>query len=192
MGPVRRVVLFRVWIPFVLCALVATACGGDGGSDGSAGSSTKPALNATTAALLPTDAYALPDFDYGTYQKLLGQLKGTPVLVNIWASWCGPCRAEAPHLAAAAKAYGGRVQFLGIDILDSRPSARGFMREFGWTYPSVYDVAGAIRDRMGFIGQPVTLFYDAAGDTAFTWQGPISAEVLTQQLGALTSSGSAA
>ena len=85
------------------------------------------------------------------------------MLVNIWASWCGPCRDEAPLLASAHETYGDRVRFVGVDILDERDSARAFMREFGWTYPSVYDPTGAIRDGLGLIGQPVMLFYDASG-----------------------------
>jgi hypothetical protein len=56
--------------------------------------------------------------------------------------------------------YGDRVRFIGVDILDQRASARDFMSEFGWTYPSVYDPSGAIRDGLGLLGQPVTLFYD--------------------------------
>jgi thiol-disulfide isomerase/thioredoxin len=166
--------------------LLADACAG--GASGGPGSSTgpeQPAMNAARAALLPSNAYALPDFDYTTYQQLLGQLGGTPVLVNIWASWCGPCKTEAPDLARAARAYGSRVQFLGIDVQDARSSAVGFMHTYGWTYPSVSDRDGAIRDRLGLIGQPVTLFYDARGTLVSTWQGPITPEELTARLDAL-------
>lgn len=103
-------------------------------------------------------------------------------MVNIWASWCGPCRSEAPILAAAARTYAGRVQFLGVDILDSRASARAFIREFGWTYPSVFDPTGSIRDQLGLIGQPATLFYDASGNLASTWVGPLTPAVLAGRL----------
>ncbi len=94
-------------------------------------------------------------------------------MVNVWGSWCGPCREEAPHLAAAHDRFGARVQFLGVDILDARESARDFMREHGWDYPSLYDPPGAIRDGLGLLGQPVTLFYDAAGELVDRWIGPI-------------------
>ena len=94
---------------------------------------------------------------------MIARQRGTPVLVNIWASWCGPCRQEAPFLAAANRTYGDRVRFVGVDILDERGSARDFIRASGWTYPSVYDPSGAIRDALGVIGQPATLFYDADG-----------------------------
>ena len=125
-----------------------------------------PAQNAVTAPLLPTHVAELPTFDVQTYQELLTQMRGTPVVVNVWAAWCGPCQAEAPLLHAASRTYGDRVQFLGVDILDSRDGARGFIDDHGLTYPSVFDPSGAIRDSLGMIGQPVTVFYDADGDVA--------------------------
>ena len=70
-----------------------------------------------------------------SYQQLLTQLHGTPVVVNIWASWCGPCKAEAPLLRDARRRYGDRVQFLGVDILDSRDGARGFIADYGLDLP---------------------------------------------------------
>jgi thiol-disulfide isomerase/thioredoxin len=169
-------------LAFVVLSMVAAGCT-SGASDVGGGDRTPvPALNATQAALLPTDASALPPFDLATFQELLGQLKGTPVVVNIWASWCGPCREEAPDLASASRTYGSRVQFLGVDILDSRSSARFFMAEFGWTYPSVFDPSAAVRNGLGFVGQPDTVFYDAEGGIAMTWQGPLTPDALQKGL----------
>lgn len=136
----------------------------------------------SAAAGVPEDPYELPAFDLADYRHTLAEIRGTPVLVNIWASWCGPCREEAPLLAAAHDEYGDRVQFIGVDILDERTSARAFMREFGWTYPSVFDASGAIRDGLGLLGQPVTLFYDADGNLVDRWLGPLSREALTSGL----------
>ena len=165
----------------LLVALLAAACTSSAGN-GTSGEarSAVPATNATTAPLLPTDAEALPAFDYTKFQELLGQLRGTPVVVNIWGSWCGPCRDEAPLFARAARTYGDRVQFIGVDILDVRSSARDFMREFDWTYPSVFDPSpgGDIRNRLGYIGQPDTIFYDAAGRKVFDWEGAIPSDRL--------------
>lgn len=144
-----------------------------------------PAGNATEAPLLPTDAAALPELDLAAYEELLGQLAGTPVLVNVWGSWCDPCRDEAASLAAAHDRYGDEVQFLGIDILDARDGARDFMREFGWTYPSVYDPPGAIRDGLGLLGQPVTLFYDEGGELVGRWVGPMPDDELEARLAAI-------
>jgi cytochrome c biogenesis protein CcmG, thiol:disulfide interchange protein DsbE len=69
-----------------------------------------------------------------------------------------------------------------VDILDERDAARAFMREYGWTYPSVYDPTGAIRDAHGLLGQPVTLFHDASGALVDTWTGPLSREALRSGL----------
>ncbi len=179
----------RLLVAVVTVALLGAACSGGRGGSGSgggtatqAGSSGGSALNATTAPLLPTEVDALPAFDPATYRELLAQLRGTPVVVNVWASWCGPCRAEAPHLREAALRFGDRVQFLGVDILDARPSARAFIAEFGWPYPSVFDATGAIRDGLGLIGQPVTLIYDAGGELVFTWLGPIDRDTLVSEV----------
>ena len=107
---------------------MAAACGGSGSDPGGAADVGPPARNATTAALLPTHVAALPTFDVQTYHELLTQLRGTPVVVNVWAAWCGPCKAEAPLLHTASQTYGDRVQFLGVDILDSLDGARGSSR----------------------------------------------------------------
>ena len=143
-----------------------------------------PATNAASAPLLPTDSRELPAFTYEQYQSLLGQLKGTPVVVNIWGSWCGPCRDEAAHLTDAAETYGDRIQFLGVDILDAPDSARKFMDEYGWTYPSIFDpsAGGDIRNQLGYLGQPVTIFYDADGNEVGHYEGAIPAEELDRQL----------
>jgi len=152
------------------CALlVMSACGPSGGAVSASGR-------------LPANPYALPEFDKASYDKMLARERGTPVLVNIWASWCSPCRHEAPFLATASETYGDRVQFVGVDILDARDSARAFMHESGWTYPSVYDPNGAIRDGLGIIGQPATLFYDADGTLVKQWLGPLTEEALTSNL----------
>lgn len=131
---------------------------------------------------LPTGPYELPEFTPADFQAALGDLRGVPVLVNIWGSWCGPCRDEAPLLASAHERYGDRVRFLGVDILDQRASARAFIREYGWTYPSVFDPGAAIRDGLGILGQPATLFFDAEGALVSRWLGPIPRDVLIEGL----------
>jgi thiol-disulfide isomerase/thioredoxin len=177
--PRRAPVAPRIAIASLASLLLAVGCTG---GDEDAPAPRIPAGNATVAALLPTDAAELPEFDLSRYESLIAQLEGTPVLVNFWGSWCAPCRDEAPHLAAAHAEFGDRVQFLGVDILDARGSARTFMREAGWTYPSVFDPPGAIRDGLGLLGQPVTLFYRADGELVDRWVGPIPAKELALRL----------
>lgn len=141
--------------------------------------------DATSATLLPNDIYALPAFDFAKFEQLGTQLHGTPVIVNIWASWCGPCRTEAPMLADAAKKYAGRVQFVGIDIQDSRSDAVAFMKRYEWSYPSLFDASGDIRDHLGFVGQPDTIFYDENGKVSSTWTGPLSESELASRIASI-------
>jgi cytochrome c biogenesis protein CcmG, thiol:disulfide interchange protein DsbE len=151
----------------------------------SAPTGTIPAGNATEAALLPTTADALPDMDPEGFQELQGQLEGTPYLVNFWGSWCPPCRDEMPRLVGAHAEWGDRVQFVGVDILDTRSGARAFMEEFGMTFPSVFDTTDAIKTSLGHFGQPVTAFYRADGTLDFAWTGPIQPDVLDEHLRAI-------
>jgi cytochrome c biogenesis protein CcmG, thiol:disulfide interchange protein DsbE len=180
--------------PFPSLVAVATvvlaACGAPSSPAGSpAGSGTIPAVNAVSAPLLPERADALPSFTLARYDDLLAQLRGTPVVVNIWGSWCPPCKTEAPMLAAASARYGTRVQFLGIDIEDSVTSARRFIRTYGWTFPSIRDprFPSELRSGLGFAAQPDTLFYDAAGHLVDTWQGQLPADQLRAGIGKILS-----
>lgn len=128
--------------------------------------------------LLPSDRLALPQYDLATFRTLLTELRGTPVVVNVWGSWCPPCMAEAPDLAVVSKEFEGKVQFLGIDILDEREAARDFILQYDWQYPHVFDPRGEIRDGLGYVGQPVTVIYDKEGDLVFEWNGVIDADRL--------------
>ena len=73
----------------------------------------------------------------------------------------------------------------GIDVLDARPDAAAFIRGAGWDYPSIFDPTGEIRDRLGVLGQPVTLYYDGDGHLVDTNTGPVTADVLQRQLSQL-------
>jgi thiol-disulfide isomerase/thioredoxin len=165
-------------------AMLGTACaagsGSGGGATGSPAGVPIAAVNATSASLLPTRADALPDFTLARFGELLRQLRGTPVVVNMWGSWCPPCNDEAPLLRDAHARFGERIQFLGIDIEDSVGDARAFMRRYGWTFPSIRDpeFPSSFRPGLGFAAQPNTLFYDASGRLAGRWQGPLTADRL--------------
>ena len=165
----------RRWLLGALAAsLLVAACGGD-----------EPSVPATGGVSLPSSPTELPDYDLDAYDALLQELRGTPVVVNVWASWCGPCRDEAPALASAAAEYGDRVRFVGIDVLDAKPDARAFIEEYGWPYPSIFDQTGAIRDALGLVGQPGTVFYDDEGNVVQTHTGAIAPDELAEQLDAL-------
>jgi len=149
------------------------------------GRAAAPALverDAGTASLIPKDRLELPEFDFEMFQALLLELRGTPVVVNIWGSWCPPCQVEAPDLALVSREFEGRAQFLGVDILDDRQAARDFILAFDWPYPSVFDPDGEIRDRLGYVGQPITVIYDRRGETAFQWAGTVTADLLRSEI----------
>jgi len=171
-----------------LVVVALAACGGGGSTEASptTGAGASPALVLSPVPSLPTSVDELPEMDVAGYEALLGELRGTPVVVNFWASWCGPCQAEAPRFTAAAAEYGDRVQFLGVDILDDRTSAAGFIDEHGLPYPNVFDPGGAIRTDLGSIGQPVSAFYDADGNLVAKVDGEISEKDLAANLEAIT------
>lgn len=163
----RRVLL---WVTAL--ALFLSSCAGQR-ADGSSGES---------PTLLPADRLALPTFDLATYRALLEELRGTPVVVNVWGSWCPPCTVEAPDLATVSSQFDGQVQFVGVDILDARAPAREFILRYDWQYPSVFDPSGAIRDGLGYVGQPITLIYDRSGRLTFEWNGVVSKELLRKEI----------
>jgi thiol-disulfide isomerase/thioredoxin len=147
---------------------------------------TIPATNATTASALPTVADDLPQIDLSGFHDLMGQLRGTPVVVNFWAAWCIPCKAEVPLLVDAHARYGQRVQFLGVDMQDFRSGARSFMHDHGMTYPSVFDPANSIGVSYGLPAPPMTQFWDADGNLVSTVHGQISASDLEAGIRSIT------
>jgi len=120
------------------------------------------ALHRQANALLPAEG-----FEAG-----LRALRGHPIVVNVWAAWCGPCRQELPVFQRASLDWGTRVGFLGIDLRDSRASAARLLREIPLTYPSFEDPHGTIAARYRLVGTPDTIFYDASGARAHIHQGP--------------------
>jgi thiol-disulfide isomerase/thioredoxin len=106
---------------------------------------------------------------------VLAGLRGYPVIVNLWGSWCEPCRTEFPVLQQAAVALGRRVAVVGLDVSDSRSAATAFLREFPVSYPSYVDpnahVAFSIRAGAYY---PTTEFYDRTGRLVLTHVGPFT------------------
>jgi cytochrome c biogenesis protein CcmG, thiol:disulfide interchange protein DsbE len=108
------------------------------------------------------------------------ELRGHPVVVNFWASWCIPCKAEAPVLAGSARAHRGQVVFLGIDVQDFKSDASLFLRRFDTPYVSVRDGAGSTYGDYGITGVPETYWIDARGRIVAHYSGPINRDQLEE------------
>lgn len=136
------------------------------------------------------DGSQAPDFDLplldGDGELKLSSLRGSIVVLNFWASWCGPCREEAPDLQAAWIDYQDRgVRFVGVDERDDRAAALAFVDEFGITYPSVFDPAGSLADDFAFLGLPSTFVIDAEGNIVYRFTGFIDGPTLRSALDAV-------
>jgi len=112
----------------------------------------------------------------------LAQLRGRRVLVDRWASWCGPCRKEMPLLTAAHREFGDQIQFVGLNTADVPPAAAGFLEEFDVRYPQLADPNNVLLDRLRIPGLPVTLILDADGSILEKHIGPFEGKELDQLL----------
>lgn len=112
----------------------------------------------------------------------LASLRG-PMLVNLWAVWCGPCRTEGPHLASFAKAAAGQVALVGVDTADPDPAlAAEFAQTVGWTYVQLQDPSHSLSDALGLKGLPVTLFVDSQGRIVYRQVGAFASEQQVREL----------
>ncbi|MFP5318204.1 MAG: TlpA family protein disulfide reductase [Acidimicrobiia bacterium] len=110
----------------------------------------------------------------------LADLRGRPLVVNFWASWCVPCRKEMPALEAVAERLDGRVQFVGINHQDGAEAAAAFEREVGVRYPSGYDPDGRVAPAFGVVGLPTTVLVDARGRIVARHLGALSDDALSE------------
>jgi thiol-disulfide isomerase/thioredoxin len=143
-------------IAAIVAVGIVLASGGDGGSPG-----------ATPAAASPretNDLQPAPDLrgvDPVTGKDVsLADFRGKPVVVNVWASWCPGCNEEAADLRRFAAAHPEAV-VLGIDFQDTKAGAKDFYRRWGWSHPSIWDVAGTQTAALGLQGLPTTYFLTA-------------------------------
>jgi len=129
--------------------------------------------NPTTAAIVGKQA---PEIEVRTLDGggtvRLSDLRGHPVVLNFWASWCAPCRQEAPALTEAAHLLGSRVDFLGVDFADSSNAARAYLAQTGYPYPVGTAVDG-IPAEYGITSPPVTYFINPRGIVVAHFSGPL-------------------
>ena len=123
---------------------------------------------------MPTaPAFTLERLD-GKGDLSIESLRGKAVVLNFWASWCGPCKEETPLLQEAWGRWKDKgVVFVGIDVKDFRADAKAFLARYGVTYPNVYDGKGSTVGRYGVTGFPETFFVDPQGNVRYRIAGPI-------------------
>lgn len=165
-------------VPLAIVAL-ALALAGCGTSEGGDYGGKHPDYSRTLAgspaplAALHSEANELLHGGQDAFEARTSALQGYPVVVNIWASWCGPCRFEFPLFQRVSARYGKRVAFLGIDVADSDGSARTFLKEAPVPYPSYTDPDKSLAESIGAsLGLPDTAFYDRRGALIYLKQGP--------------------
>jgi cytochrome c biogenesis protein CcmG, thiol:disulfide interchange protein DsbE len=170
--------LVAVAVPFSVAALAVGGCSGGG-----EGASPHPAYGAALRGAPPALAALYREGDrllaggIAAYRSRLRSVRGHPVVVNDWASWCEPCRRELPLFGRAAARVGKRVAFLGVDAADDPAAARTFLRERPLPYPSFDDPDQKIAASQGpVLGYPRTAFYDARGKLVHVKQGPYTSE----------------
>jgi cytochrome c biogenesis protein CcmG, thiol:disulfide interchange protein DsbE len=161
------VTLLRVLATGV-AAVVLAACGGGA----SVGEPAAAPTDGDALAALRRQANQLLPGGPDAFRARLAALRGHPVVVNQWASWCGPCQYEFPFFADLAERYDGRVAFLGVNSNDSASAARRFLARHSVPFPHFEDVDGSVaRVFRGGRAFPTTAFYDAGGRLVMTHAG---------------------
>jgi cytochrome c biogenesis protein CcmG/thiol:disulfide interchange protein DsbE len=131
--------------------------------------------NGRQAPPLPTKALRPPAVS-------LADLRGEPVLVDFFASWCGPCAEEAPTLRELSRDLGAQATIVAVDWDDAGGPARAFVRKHGWTFPVLADTAGTAGEKYGLVGLPTSFVLDSQGRIVATFRGPQSEARLRQAL----------
>jgi thiol-disulfide isomerase/thioredoxin len=161
-----------VAVAAAVVALVAVAGGGEGLAPEAATGQVE--LASSSVAVVPeAERPPLPAFAGRTLDGReldLASLRGHPLVLNFWASWCGPCRAEQEGLELASKTLAGKdVRMVGVNIRDDQGAATSYLEEFGVGYPSLFDRPAVLSARLGALGPqapPYTLVVDAQGRVA--------------------------
>jgi thiol-disulfide isomerase/thioredoxin len=181
-----------VAVAAAVVALVAVAGGGKGLAPEAATGQVE--LASSSVAVVPeAERPPLPAFAGRTLagrELDLASLRGHPLVLNFWASWCGPCRAEQEGLELASKTLAGKdVRMVGVNIRDDQGAATSYLEEFGVGYPSLFDRPAVLPARLGALGPqapPYTLVVDAKGRIAARVFGALPGDRPERQAALLT------
>jgi thiol-disulfide isomerase/thioredoxin len=174
----------RIGIAIGALALVAVLVIGlsqAGGGGGGEGKSAGGACGKVPASLTGAPGPLASLYDQGcallgggpaAFRARLASLRGHPVVVNQWASWCGPCRAEFPHFQRLSRSLGKRVAFVGVDSMDNDGDAAAFLKRYPIVYPSYKDGNGKVAQVFNGVGPlPKTIFYSRSGKLQYVHVG---------------------
>lgn len=142
----------------------------------------------------PIAGHPAPEFTLKTIEGQtvsLSDFRGQPVIINFWATWCGPCRVEMPHLQAAYEAHqSDGLVVLGVNLTerDSPQAVPDFLAEFGLTFPVVLDESGHVAEMYRVFGQPASVFVNEAGVIHQVFQGPVNEQFINDRVAELLGS----
>jgi cytochrome c biogenesis protein CcmG, thiol:disulfide interchange protein DsbE len=137
-----------------------------------------------------------PSFELPVYERFTGEFgptlalddfRGRPMIINFWASWCGPCYEEAPHLERVWRRFRDDVLVIGIQTQDrdARAQGRTFIEQFGFSFPNVYDNDSRVSIAYGLFGVPETFFVAADGTVVYKHAGPVTEALMIRQIEAM-------
>ena len=184
MGLVRRAFTAIGVLALVAVVAIGLTSAGEDGDDPA--TTTAVPLESQLAALqgapaplaaLYRQAGQLLDGEAEAFKERIEQLRGYPIVVNKWASWCGPCRIEFPHFRDQAMKRGKEIAFIGVDSADNDGDARRFLAELPVPFPSYRDPDSKVAEVFkGVVAFPTTAFYDSDGELVHTKQGQYRTE----------------
>ena len=132
-------------------------------------------------AIVATD-FTLPQLNSEDFT--LSQTRGKMTIINFWASWCGPCKMEAPHFQEFYEDYSDRVEILAVNITskDKREDAAAFAKQYGFTFPVLLDESGQVSTMYGAFVIPTTIFLNDKGEIIHEYAGPMEKEFMVDLL----------
>lgn len=178
----RSLLLGAAGVAVFAAAAAVLVVRGNGAEEGVGGPTIGLLDNRQLALGQPAPGFALPSVRDPEAVVALADFRGRAVVVNFFASWCGPCRRELPDFEAVAREFEDDVAFVAVNVQETRADALGILEEAGVTFPAVLDSDGEVARRYGLRGMPSTYLLDREGVVRKIGPGAIDAAGLRQAL----------